>query len=122
MRNTAVSVATLLLLLTMPAWPAKLVEAPPPPPMPEGLADEYAPPPKPAAPESMGLGQVLYENGCTSCHESVIRVGTRRTLNSIAALREQVDRRAAEARLQWSIEEVEAVVRYLDSRYYRFNP
>lgn len=120
MRNTTTSVAALLLLLALPAWPAKLVEAPPPPPMPEGLPDEYET--QPAAAETMKPGQVLYENHCTSCHESVARVSLRRTLSSLPELREQVGRRADEARLQWSGEEVEAVVRYLNGRHYRFTP
>lgn len=122
MRNTTACAAALLLLLALPAWPAKLVEAPPPPPMPEGLPDEYEMQPRPAAPETMRLGQALYESHCTSCHESVARVSLRRTLSSLPELREQVGRRADEARLQWSKEEVEAVVRYLDGRHYRFTP
>ncbi len=122
MRNTTTPVAALLLLLALPAWSAKLVEAPPPPPMPEGLPDEYETQPQPAAPETMKLGQVLYESHCMSCHESVARVSLRRTLGSLTELRVQVSRRAGEARLQWSGEEVEAVVRYLDGRHYRFTP
>ena len=122
MRNTTITVAALLLLSALPAWPAKLVEAPPPPPMPEGLPDEYEMQPRPATAETMKLGQVLYESHCTSCHASVARVSVRRTLSSLPELREQVSRRAAEVRLQWSGEEVEAVVRYLDGRHYRFTP
>lgn len=107
----------------MPAWPAKLVEAPPPPPMPEGLPDEYEAQAKPPlAAEAMALGQVLYETHCTSCHESVVHVSTRRKAVSLPELREQVARRASEAKLQWSEQELEAVVRYLDGRHYQFTP
>lgn len=122
MRKRTTSVAMLLGLLALPAFAAKLIEAPPPPPMPEGLSDEDARPAAPPATAGMGLGQVLYENNCTACHESVARVSERRTLKSLPALREQVARRANEARLLWSGEEVEAVVRHLDSVHYRFKP
>jgi mono/diheme cytochrome c family protein len=123
MRNTAAFMAALFFLLVMPAWPAKLVEAPPPPPMPEGLPDEYEAQPKPPlAAGVMGLGQVLYETNCTSCHESVARVSARRKAGSLPELREQVARRSSEAKLQWSKEELEAVVRYLDDRHYQFSP
>lgn len=122
MRTLAVSIAVLSLLLPLPASAAKpkLVDAPPPPPIPDNLPDENVAPPKADPSLPLGLGQVLYESGCTSCHESVVRVGTRATVKSLPDLREQVARRATDARLQWRQEELDAVVRYLAVSRYRF--
>lgn len=124
MRTLAVSIVLLSALLSVPATAAKtkLVDAPPPPPMPDSVPDEDVVPLAPAQPRTMGLGQVLYETGCTSCHESVAQIAARRTVKSLPELREQVARRSSDARLQWSSEELDAVVRYLDHSHYRFQP
>ncbi len=120
MRNTTALLAPLLLALALPAIAAKLVDAPPPPPMPDGPLEEDGLPQKNAASGIMSLGQALYESNCTNCHESVTRVSTRRTMRSLQELRDQVGRWAVVAKLQWNKEEVEEVVRFLDNRHYRF--
>lgn len=124
MRTIAVLIVFLSCLLPLQASAAKpkLVDAPPPPPIPDSLPDEEVAPPKAATPPNMGLGQILYETGCTSCHESVAQIGTRRMVKSLPELREQVARRSTDAHLQWSKEELDAVVRYLNDSRYRFQP
>lgn len=121
-RHTTVSLALLCFLLSAPAWPGKMVEAPPPPPMPEGLSDADEMPARlePATVETQSLGQVLYENSCTACHESAAHISARRAVKSLSALRAEVAGRADGARLQWRADEVEAVVGYLNSRHYKF--
>ncbi len=71
-------------------------------------------------PETVSLGRLLYENHCTGCHESGVHIRARRAVRSLPELRKQVTRWSDHARLQWSEEEVEAVVRYLNDRHYRF--
>lgn len=65
-------------------------------------------------------GQMLYENHCMSCHESVVFIrGTHRT-QSLKALQEQVSHWAGYLRLRWGKQEVAEVVTYLNTHYYKF--
>jgi hypothetical protein len=64
-------------------------------------------------------GRLLYENHCLGCHESVVHVREQRRVRSAPALRAEVTARAQAARLHWTAEDVDDVVRYLDRRYYR---
>ena len=95
MRNTTALLAPLLLALALPAIAAMLVDAPPPPPIPDGPLEEDGSQQKNAASGTMSLGQALYESNCTNCHESVTRVSFRRTMRSLQELREQVGCRKA---------------------------
>lgn len=112
----------LLLALTaaLPAAAAKLVDAPPPPPLPEHELDADGTAQKPVTPGSPSRGQLLYENHCMSCHESVAAIQSKQQLRTHAALREAVARWAQNTGLRWREEEIEEVARYLGSRYYRF--
>lgn len=109
----------------MPALAGKLVDAPPPPPMPDNVPEANVPeaeaaPPQPAIRESVGLGQLLYENHCTSCHESGVHIRSRHAVKTLPQLRETVVRWSEYARLQWREEEIDAVVRYLNDSFYRY--
>lgn len=97
MRNTTALLAPFLLALALPAIAAMLVDAPPPPPIPDGSLEEDGSQQKNAASGTMSLGQALYESNCRNCAN-----------------------RSAVAKLQWNGEEVEEVVRFLDSGHYRF--
>lgn len=121
MRATSSTAALLLLALALalPAWTTGLVDAPPPPPMPEGPHEEYA---GPLADKALRTGQVLYEANCTACHESVMRIGGRTSIRSLPELGIEVERRAQDAGLRWSPAEIAAVVRHLDLMHYRFTP
>ncbi len=122
MHNAKVSITALFLVLALPAWPAKLVDAPPPPPMPEGLAEEDVRPAVAPAGTRMGLGKTLYRAHCLSCHESVAGMGARRGIRSLEDLRAEVSRRAADAKLQWSAVDLEAVASHLNDTHYHFTP
>jgi hypothetical protein len=73
---------------------------------------------KPAVTASRG--ELLYENHCTSCHTSIAHLRTDRRANSVAAVEAWVRRWSGELKLGWGDEEVQAVVRHLAQRYYKF--
>ncbi|MDX1606935.1 MAG: cytochrome c, partial [Candidatus Competibacterales bacterium] len=66
-------------------------------------------------------GQLLYENHCSGCHESTIHLREDREADSPAAVREQILRWQEHLELPWTDEEVDAVLRYLNRRFYRFD-
>lgn len=63
-------------------------------------------------------GQLLYENHCMGCHESLIHVRERRHAKTLDELRDQIDRWAKELNLGWGSEEVGDVLDYLNASYY----
>jgi hypothetical protein len=65
-------------------------------------------------------GQLLYENHCMSCHESVVHIRTRQDAKSLPQLRTRVQNWADYMQLRWGKEEVEDVVDHLNSQYYKF--
>lgn len=64
-------------------------------------------------------GQMLYENHCMQCHESVLHIRERRAVKTLPELRASVTHWAGEAMAPWRAEEIAEVVRYLNDRYYR---
>jgi len=75
---------------------------------------------KPVVPPVPPRGQMLYENHCMSCHESVVHIRGDQRSRSLAELRGRVSHWAGDLRLRWGKEEVEEVVTYLNDRYYKF--
>lgn len=73
------------------------------------------------APPPASRGQLLYENHCQVCHESVVHVRQNRRADSIEQIQTWVTRWSTHLNLTWSAEEVAAVVDYLNTRYYLFN-
>jgi len=65
-------------------------------------------------------GQLLYENDCRGCHESVVHVRERRKASTPAEVEAWVRRWSGELKLGWGDDEVRAVSRYLGGRYYKF--
>lgn len=65
-------------------------------------------------------GQMLYENHCMSCHESVVHIRGDLRSRSLAELRGRVSHWANALHLRWSKEEVEEVVTHLNTHYYKF--
>lgn len=114
-----VHAALLSLGLGLPAWASPRI--PPPAPVPEmetpaGGESRHRPVMPPAAPR----GQMLYENHCMSCHESVVHIRERQQAESLPQLRARVLYWADYLQMRWGREEVEEVVKHLDSQYYRF--
>lgn len=89
-------------------------------------APEMATPPmneprqKPVMPLAPPRGQLLYENHCMACHESVVHIRTRQHAQSLQELRARVLHWAEYLQLRWGKEEVEDVVSHLNSQYYKF--
>lgn len=91
------------------------------PPVPElGAPPRQPPQPKPVLPPAPQRGQMLYENHCMSCHESLVHIRTRQQAKTLPQLRARTLHWAGYLHLRWGGEEIEDVVRYLDSQYYRF--
>lgn len=65
-------------------------------------------------------GDLLYATHCQACHTTQVHWREKRLARDWAGLAAQVERWQANARLGWSAEDVEAVVRYLNARFYRF--
>jgi hypothetical protein len=69
-----------------------------------------------------GRGENLYETQCTGCHESIVHIREHNQAHSVADIRAFVILRAKELSLNWSAEDIEQVVRYLNDQYYHYDP
>ncbi|MFO1434371.1 MAG: hypothetical protein U1F76_30535 [Candidatus Competibacteraceae bacterium] len=65
-------------------------------------------------------GKLLYENHCTSCHESVAHVRENRRARALAEIYWQTTRWAVTERLEWRYEDVNDVTQYLNNEFYKF--
>lgn len=83
--------------------------------------------PKPGAPakpsaEAVSRGELLHENHCTGCHESIVHIRSDRRAKSLKELEDWVVRWADQQQLGWGPDEIADVVDYLNRRYYKFKP
>lgn len=85
-----------------------------------GLQGEAAPGGGGQASDSAYRGELLYENHCTGCHESIVHIRDNRRAQSVADLRGWVARWSGELKLNWSGEEIDAVAEFLAKRFYKF--
>lgn len=120
MHTKSASIAALVLLISLPVSAAKLVDAPPPPPIPDAQLEEDGTPKKPALPDTSSRGKLLYENHCMACHESGVHIRTHQNVKSMQALRAEVSRWARIANLPWGNDEIEEVTRFLGNQYYKY--
>jgi hypothetical protein len=117
-KNT-VYAALLALGFVLPTWADPRAQPVPP-------AQERETPPineprqEPVTPPLPPRGQLLYENHCMSCHESVIHIRTRQHTRSLPELQAQVLHWAEYLKLNWDREDVREVAAHLDTRYYKF--
>ena len=65
-------------------------------------------------------GQMLYENHCTSCHESTVYIRTKRKATNYKEVGNWVNQRADWLNLDWSDVEKQEVMQYLNERYYKY--
>jgi mono/diheme cytochrome c family protein len=65
-------------------------------------------------------GAALHAAHCTRCHGDEVYTRGNRLVHNAAELRDRVRDCELLAEAGWFEEEVEAVVEYLDERYYRF--
>lgn len=66
-------------------------------------------------------GQLLYENHCTRCHESVVHVRNHRKAANLNELYQWTTKWAAAEKLAWSGDEIRDVVDYLNREFYQLN-
>lgn len=122
MQTKAMMYATLLLLgCVLPAW-ATPGTLPAPPVQERGTSPQIEQRQKAVIPPVPQRGQMLYENHCTSCHESVVHVRTRKYTKSLPELQARVLHWSVYLKLRWGKEEVEDVVNHLNRRFYKFEP
>ncbi len=65
-------------------------------------------------------GQMLYENHCTSCHESMVYIRAKRKATNYKEVGDWVNQFAGWLNLGWTKVEKLEVMQYLNERYYKF--
>jgi len=68
----------------------------------------------------IGHGEELHQADCSICHGDEVYTRDDRFIKSLQALNKQVLRCRDNTGAAWFDEDTEAVVKFLDSRYYRF--
>lgn len=66
------------------------------------------------------LGQMLYANHCTNCHESAVHMRAHRKAKNLQDLVYWVNQRADWLQLGWTVAEKRAVMDYVNQRYYHY--
>jgi hypothetical protein len=74
--------------------------------------------PAAAQPADGSRGQLLYSNHCVECHTTQMHWRAQRQARDWDSLTAQVRRWQAEARLQWTEQDVNAVARHLNDTIY----
>src|SRR4051794_34624473 len=77
-------------------------------------------PPQAQAESPASRGQLLYANHCVECHSTQMHWRDKRLATDWASLQAWVRRWQAEASLQWSDEDIDAVARHLNDTIYQF--
>jgi mono/diheme cytochrome c family protein len=65
-------------------------------------------------------GRVLYETHCGGCHYERVHQRLRSEVKDLAVLRDTVARWAPQTRRQYTLDELEEIVQYLNESHYRF--
>lgn len=69
---------------------------------------------------SEGVGALLYESNCQSCHTAQVHWRERKQATDFNTLVAQVNRWQGNLGLRWSAQDIDEVSRYLNRRYYQF--
>lgn len=64
----------------------------------------------------------LYQQHCTSCHQSEVYTRSDRKVTSLEGLHRQVQRCELALGLKWFDDEIADMADHLDAQYYRFAP
>ena len=67
-----------------------------------------------------GRGELLYANHCIACHTTQVHWRDKRVVADFSSLVAQVARWQTNTGLDWSSEEIQDVVRYLNATMYHF--
>jgi mono/diheme cytochrome c family protein len=73
----------------------------------------------PARPVDLERGQVLYENHCRMCHDSIAFKREGKIAGNYEEVRAQVIRWQTNVSLHWSAEDIENVASYVARTYYK---
>ena len=73
-------------------------------------------------PVTTDRGQLLYENHCTQCHDSVDHLRQRKKVRTINDIRQWVLRWSKNIELDWENNDIDVVTDYINRRYYNFTP
>jgi len=65
-------------------------------------------------------GRMLYETHCGGCHYERVHERIKSDIKDMADLRDTVARWAAQTKRQFTLDELESVVQYLNESHYRF--
>lgn len=95
------------------------VDKPTPPPIVENTPPPKNPEAKLPADSKKSRGQLLYENHCTRCHESVVHIREQRKAASLNELYKWTIKWSAAEKLTWTGDETRDVVDYLNREYYK---
>lgn len=73
-----------------------------------------------AAQPELARGRLLYETHCGECHYERVHQRIKSQVRDIADLRDTVARWASQTKHQFTLDDLEAVVAYLNESHYRF--
>lgn len=76
--------------------------------------------PAAAWPQDAARGKVLYDTYCGICHYERVHERLKSEVKDLADLRDTVARWAPQTRRQFTLDEIEDVVQYLNESHYRF--
>jgi cytochrome c553 len=68
----------------------------------------------------MEYGKMLYQKNCVSCHSSEVFTRENHMVNNFAELKERIRQCELSNDLTWFDEDIDAVVNYLNTTYYKF--
>jgi cytochrome c5 len=63
---------------------------------------------------------LMYENHCTSCHESAVHIQNKRKAKNLGQIKNWVTSRAEWLKLNWTEKDINEVTEYLNKRYYKY--
>ena len=73
-----------------------------------------------ATAQDAGEGRVLYETHCGGCHYPRVHQRLRTEVRDLSELRDMVARWAPQTKRKFTLDELEAIVSYLNDTHYRF--
>lgn len=70
--------------------------------------------------ESLERGRMLYDNHCGRCHESTVHIREDRRARTLGEVAYQITRWQDVLSLDWNRDDIDEVLQYLNSRYYKY--
>lgn len=67
-----------------------------------------------------GEGKILHDQSCAGCHDTSVYSRADKRIKSLANLKAQVSRCTKPAGADWTPQEVDSVVNYLNTEFYHY--